>query len=136
MGSRGIALLFLQSRRQMGMGGERHAPAALPSGKTRYTLNTRLGWLQGRSGRVRKTHLSPGFDPQTVQSVVSRYTPLRYPGLYVSTVGHANIPAGITIRNWVEKFPTTDSAPLRNLGALYIRTNIKKYIYIYIYIYI
>jgi hypothetical protein len=26
------------------------------------------------SGRVRKTSLSPGFDPRTVQPVTSRYT--------------------------------------------------------------
>jgi hypothetical protein len=30
--------------------------------------------LQGRSGRVRKPAPSPGFDPQTVQPVASRYT--------------------------------------------------------------
>ena len=38
----------------MGMGVERHAPAALPPGKTRYPLYRRLGGAQGRSGRVRK----------------------------------------------------------------------------------
>ena len=47
----------------MGVGGQRHAPAALTPGKTRYTLYTRLGGQQGRSGRVRK------FSPPTgVQS--------------------------------------------------------------------
>ena len=35
------------------MGGQRHASAALPPGKTRYTLYRRLGGPQGRSGRVR-----------------------------------------------------------------------------------
>jgi hypothetical protein len=29
---------------------------------------------KGRSGRVRKISPPPGFDPQTVQPVVSRYT--------------------------------------------------------------
>ena len=38
----------------MGVGGQRHAPAALPPGKTRYRLYRRLGGPQGRSGRVRK----------------------------------------------------------------------------------
>ena len=38
----------------MGVRGQRHAPAALPLGKTRYPLYRRLGGLQGRSGRVRK----------------------------------------------------------------------------------
>jgi len=33
----------------MGMNGQRHAPAALPPGKTRYTLNCWLGG-GGRSG--------------------------------------------------------------------------------------
>ena len=36
------------------MGGQRHVPAALPPGKTRYPLYRRLGEHQGRSGRVWK----------------------------------------------------------------------------------
>ena len=60
----------------MGVGGQRHAPAALPPGKTRYPLYTysRLGGLQGRSGRVWKISLPPGFDPRTAQPVASHYT--------------------------------------------------------------
>ena len=73
-GSRCIALLFLQPRRQMWVGGQRHAPAALTAGKTRYPLYRRLGRPQGRSGRVRKISPPPGFDPPTVQLVASRYT--------------------------------------------------------------
>jgi hypothetical protein len=38
----------------MGVGGQRHAPAALPPGMTRYPLYRRLGRPQGRSGRVLK----------------------------------------------------------------------------------
>ena len=38
----------------MGVGGQHHAPAALPPGKTRYPLYRRLGGPQGQSGRVRK----------------------------------------------------------------------------------
>ena len=45
----------------------------LPPGKTRYPLYRRLGGRQGRSGRVENL-APPGFDPQTVQPVVSRYT--------------------------------------------------------------
>jgi hypothetical protein len=56
------------------VGGQRHAPAALPPGKTRYPLNRRLGGPQGRSGRVRKISPPQGFYPRTVQPVVSRYT--------------------------------------------------------------
>jgi len=58
----------------MGVGGQRHAPAALPRGKSQYPLYRRLGGPQGRSGRVQKISPPPGFDPRTVQSVASRYT--------------------------------------------------------------
>ena len=58
----------------MWMGGQRHAPAALPPGKTRYALNRKLGGLQDQSGRVREISPPPGFDPRTVQPVASRYT--------------------------------------------------------------
>jgi len=49
-----------------GVGGRRHAPAALPPGKTRYTMYRGLGGSQGRSGRVRKMSLAQRFDPRTV----------------------------------------------------------------------
>ena len=45
----------------------------LPPGKTRYPLYRRLGGPQGRSERAENL-ASQGFDPQTVQLVVSRYT--------------------------------------------------------------
>ena len=45
----------------------------LPRGKTRYPLYRRLGGPQGRSGRPE--NLAPlGFDPRTVQAIISRYT--------------------------------------------------------------
>jgi len=47
---------------------------ALPPGKIQYQLYRRLGGPQGRSGRVRKISTSTGFDPLTIQSVVSPYT--------------------------------------------------------------
>ena len=56
------------------MGGQRHAPAALPPGKTRYPFYRILGGPQGRSGRVRKISPPPRFDSRTVQPVASRYT--------------------------------------------------------------
>jgi hypothetical protein len=40
----------------------------------RYELYRRLGGFQGRSGPVQKISPPPGFDPRTVQPVVSRYT--------------------------------------------------------------
>jgi hypothetical protein len=42
--------------------------------KNRYPLYRRLVEPQGRSGQVRKISPPPGFDPRTVQSLVSRYT--------------------------------------------------------------
>ena len=63
----------------MGVGDQRHAPAALPPGKTQYPLYSRLGGPQGRSGRVRKISPPPGFDPCTVQPVASRYTDCAIP---------------------------------------------------------
>jgi hypothetical protein len=52
--SRGIAVLFLEPRCWMGVGGKRHASAPLPLGETWYPLSIRLDGPQGRSGRVRK----------------------------------------------------------------------------------
>jgi hypothetical protein len=58
----------------MGVGGQRHAPAALPPGMTRYPLYRRLVTPQGRSGQALKISPPLWFDPQTVQLVASRYT--------------------------------------------------------------
>jgi hypothetical protein len=58
----------------MGVGGQRHAPAVLLPGKTRYPLYRRLGGPQGRSGRVRKISPPTGFDPRTIQPGASLYT--------------------------------------------------------------
>ena len=54
----------------MEVGGKRHAPAALPPGKTRYPLYR----PEVRSGQVRKISPPLGFDPRTIQSVASHYT--------------------------------------------------------------
>jgi len=58
----------------MGVGGQRHDPAALPQGKTRYPLCRRLGESQGRSGWARKVSSPPGSDLRSVQPVAGRYT--------------------------------------------------------------
>jgi hypothetical protein len=58
----------------MGVGGQRHSPAALRRGKTRYPLYRRLGGLQDRFGRVQKISPPPGVGPRTVQPIASRYT--------------------------------------------------------------
>jgi hypothetical protein len=53
----------------MGVGGQRHAPAASLPEKTPGT-HFREGWVQGCSEGVSP----PGFDPRTFQSVASSYT--------------------------------------------------------------
>jgi hypothetical protein len=59
----------------MGVGGQRHTPAALPPGQeTRYPLYRSMVRPQGRSGLMRKFSPPPGFDPRTLQPVASRYT--------------------------------------------------------------
>jgi hypothetical protein len=65
----------------MGVGCQRHAPAALPPRKTRYTLYRRLGGSQGRSGQVREISPPPRFDPRAVHPVASRYTDYAIPAL-------------------------------------------------------
>jgi hypothetical protein len=67
----------------MGVGGQRHAPAALPPGMTRYPLYRRLGGPQGRSGRAENV-ASTGFDPRTVQPLASRYTDWAIPDHYIN----------------------------------------------------
>jgi hypothetical protein len=46
----------------MGVGGKRHAPAALHPGKTRYPLYRRLVGPQGQSEGEREISPSPGID--------------------------------------------------------------------------
>jgi hypothetical protein len=58
----------------MGVNGQRHAPAALSPGETRFPLYRRLGGTQGPSGQVWKIEPPPGFDPWTFQPVTNRYT--------------------------------------------------------------
>jgi hypothetical protein len=58
----------------MEVGGQCHAQAILPGGKTWYPVYRRLGEPQSQYGQVRKI-LSPlGFDRWTIQPVASRYT--------------------------------------------------------------
>jgi hypothetical protein len=74
-GSRGIAVLVLEPRNEVGVGGQRHASATLPPGKEpRYAFYRKLGGPQGRSGQLRKILPLSGFDSQTVQPLASRYT--------------------------------------------------------------
>ena len=72
-GSRGIALLFLDHGTRRGEGLASGPGRSLPPGKTRYPFYRRLGGPQGRYGQVRKISPPPGFDPRTVQPIVSSY---------------------------------------------------------------
>jgi len=80
----------------MGVGGQRHAPVALPPGKTRYPLYRRLGGPQSRSGRVWKISPLPGLDPRTAQPAASRYTDYVIPAPYQ-----------IVVYSWYLLFGTT-----------------------------
>jgi hypothetical protein len=63
----------------MGVGGQRHAHAVLPPGKTRYPLCRRLGGAQGISGKVRKISPTTGIrSPDRGASSESLYR-LSYP---------------------------------------------------------
>ena len=57
----------------MGVGGYRHATAALPRERDRFSFHRRLVGPQGRSGLLRKISSPPGLDPWTVQPIASRY---------------------------------------------------------------
>jgi hypothetical protein len=59
----------------MGVGGQRHDPAALPLGKRRCA-HFIGGWVSPRAGLDGSGKFRPpsGFDPQTFQPVASRYT--------------------------------------------------------------
>jgi hypothetical protein len=58
----------------MEVGGQRHAPTALPPGKTRFPLYRRLGGLRAGLDGAQNFASPPGFDPRTVQPVASHYT--------------------------------------------------------------
>ena len=73
--SRCIALLFLQPRRYIRVGGQRHAPAALPP-RERPGTHCTGGWVGPRAGwdGCGKSRPPPGLDPRIVKPVASRYT--------------------------------------------------------------
>ena len=91
----------------MGVGGQRHAPAALPPGKTRYPLYRRLGGPQSRSRQVRKTWPPQEVDPRIVQPVASRYT--NYAARIHRVRLWYNIKTYVYTRQSVQQFFHTDS---------------------------
>jgi hypothetical protein len=63
----------------MGLGGQRHALAALPPGKIRYTRHRRLGGPQERSGRVWKISPPNGIRSSDFPAHRRRYTDCAIP---------------------------------------------------------
>ena len=70
----------------MGMGGERHAAAAVPPG--RFGTHCFGSWVGSRASLdgCGKFRPSSGFDPWTVQPVVSRYTDCAIRNSYIIVV--------------------------------------------------
>jgi hypothetical protein len=58
----------------MGVGGQRHYPAAFTFGKDPVLILQVGGWAPGPVWRGAENFAPPGFDPRTVQPVGSRYT--------------------------------------------------------------
>ena len=88
----------------------------LTPGKTQYPLYRRLGGPQGRSGQVRKISLPPGFDPLTVQPIVSHYTDYTILAHKFSALGkiqytdtYAQLPAFPSVMN-TSSFPLIHTA--------------------------
>jgi len=85
----------------MVVGGQRHAAADLPPGKTRYLF--RLGGLQGWSERVRKISPLTGIrsDSRAVQPVASRYTDWAIPA-HPRRIEHWNLL--LVLSDWIPFF--------------------------------
>ena len=59
----------------MGLGGQHHAPAALPPVKDQVPIVQEAGWATGPVWTgAENLAPTPGFDPRTAQPVASRYT--------------------------------------------------------------
>jgi hypothetical protein len=64
----------------MGVGGQRHAPAAFTPGKDPVPIVQEAGWAPGPVW-IRAENLTPsGFDLRTFEPVASRYTDYAIPG--------------------------------------------------------
>ena len=58
----------------MGVGSQRHAPAAFTPGKDPVSIVQEAGWAAEPVWIGAENLAPPGFDPRTVQLVGSRYT--------------------------------------------------------------
>jgi hypothetical protein len=63
----------------MGVGGQRHAPAAFTHGKDPVPILQEAGWAPGPFWIGAENSPPPGFDPRTFQPVASRYTDYAIP---------------------------------------------------------
>jgi hypothetical protein len=63
----------------MGVNGQRQIPAVLPLEKKPVPIAEGAGWAPGLIWMGSKTSPPPGFDPQTVYPVASRYTDYAIP---------------------------------------------------------
>jgi hypothetical protein len=93
-----------------------------PGKKTRYPFYRRLGGPQGRSGRVQKISLLPGFDPRTVRSRYTDWTtpaqigvPVHVIKAYAGVGGYLHIFLALKLDEVVVSF---------NLQRLYLCRNI------------
>jgi hypothetical protein len=112
----------------MGLGGQCHAPAALPPGKTRYPLNRRLGGPQSRSGRMRKispTHRDSIPGPSSLQSprVVKRITvapAIRrlYVYVHMSNIAGSSLRC-FGMRRGVCRYLVTDVSEKQNISPIF-----------------
>ena len=84
----------------MGVGGQRHAPAAFTPEKVPVPIVREAEWAQGRSGYVRKISPPPGFDPRTFQPVASRYTDWAIPAPGGNGCVEKEF-SGTQVRNWL-----------------------------------
>ena len=62
----------------MGMGGQRHAPAASPLEKDPVTIVQEAGWAPRPVWTGAENLTTPGLDPRTVQPVASHYLKYSY----------------------------------------------------------
>jgi hypothetical protein len=111
-GNRGILCSFFNLDARYGVGGQRHAPAALPPGMTRYPLYWRLGRPQAGLDGSWKSRLPAGFDPRTVQPVASRYTDWAIAAHYIILIIHKHNPKSSAI------VPNNGSRLVQTLGFL------------------
>ena len=87
----------------MKVGGQCHAPATLPPGKTQYPLYRRLGGPQSQSGWVQKISPPPEFDPRIIHPLASRYTDCALLAHRTGGAGQKIVPR-ITLTGYVHSF--------------------------------